>query len=106
MGVENVEYNPGVLEFLKEKDENIKHYILTSGYDEYVMHTEAGKYVEKVYGTSFKYENGELLSKGRLLLLTVSSSTLYKASYKLIFFSFIKADDNDHLNMKMVSFLK
>lgn len=67
MGVENVEYNPGVLEFLKEKDENIKHYILISGYDEYVMHTEAGKYVEKVYGTSFKYENGEFLEIKELM---------------------------------------
>lgn len=67
MGVENVEYNPGVIEFLKEKDENIKHYILTSGYDEYVMHTDAGKSVDKVYGTSFKYQNGEFLGIKELM---------------------------------------
>lgn len=67
MGAKNVKYNPGVLEFLKEKDENIEHYILTSGYDEYVMHTLAGKLVNKVYGTSFEYKNGKFIGIKELM---------------------------------------
>jgi len=67
MGVESVDYNPGVLDFLGEKNDNIKHYILTSGYDEYVMHTKAGKLVDKVYGTSFECKNGKFIGIKELM---------------------------------------
>lgn len=66
IGVENVKYNPGVLDFFKEND-NIKHYILTSGYDEYVLKTSIGKYISKVYGTSYEYQDGEAVGVKELM---------------------------------------
>lgn len=67
MGVENVEYNPGVLDFFQEKDDDIMHYILTSVYDEYVLNTSVAPYFTKVYGTSFKYKNGEAVGIKELM---------------------------------------
>lgn len=67
IGVENVEYNPGVIEFFMEKDSNINHYILTSGYDEYVMETTIGKLVNRVYGTSYEYKDGQVIGIKELM---------------------------------------
>lgn len=53
-GAENVELNPGVLDFLKEMhNKGIKQYIVTSGYGDYVKKTSVATYVDGVIGTCF-----------------------------------------------------
>lgn len=67
IGVQDVEYNPGVLDFFKEDNNDIEHYILTSGYDEYVLKTPVAKYVNKVYGTSYEYHDGKAVGVKELM---------------------------------------
>lgn len=50
-GSKEIEYNLGVVDFLKENND-INHYIVTSGYDEYVKHTVVAPYIKQVFGTT------------------------------------------------------
>lgn len=58
LGAEKVEFNPGVLFFLRKLQEmGVKQYVVTSGYGDFVRKTEAAKYLDGIYGTEFKDEN-------------------------------------------------
>lgn len=55
MGVNDIIYNDGVLDYFSSI-KNVEHYVLTSGYDEYIRHTKIASYLKKVYGTSYKFD--------------------------------------------------
>ena len=60
-GAENVKFNKGVEEYFKEmqyKETGVKHYIVSSGLQEYIYYTKIEKYVQGIYGVTFKKENG------------------------------------------------
>lgn len=61
IGVEKIEYNPGVIEFLKEQNSKIENYILTSGYNEYISKTAIAPYIKNIYGTSYEFVNNEAI---------------------------------------------
>ena len=67
IGKDELEYSPGVIEYFKQKDSDVKSYILTSNYESWVKNSIIGKYVDEVYGTSFKYENGILTGIRRFM---------------------------------------
>lgn len=54
-GVENTEWNPGVLKYFKKfSNKKIKHYVVTAGLEDYVKRTPINKYLETVLGTTMK----------------------------------------------------
>ena len=60
-GAENVNFNKGVVDYFKNtqyKETGIKHYIVTSGLQEYIYETPIKNYIQGVYGVTFKEENG------------------------------------------------
>lgn len=61
LGAKKVQFNKGVIEYFKRFQNSktgIKHYIVTSGIKNYIEETEIGEFVDGVYGTTFKKENG------------------------------------------------
>ena len=60
-GAESVKFNKGVEEYFKAmqyKETGVKHYIVTSGLQEYIYQTSIEKYVQGIYGVTFKEDNG------------------------------------------------
>lgn len=60
-GAENVNLNKGVVDYFKNtqyKETGIKHYIVTSGLQEYIHETPIKNYIQGVYEVTFKEENG------------------------------------------------
>lgn len=59
LGAKTVQFNKGVVEYF-EKYQNsktgIKHYIITSGIKDFVEETEIRKFLDGVYGVTFKYQ--------------------------------------------------
>lgn len=56
LGADNVTLNKGVLEYFEDlcyENTRIKHYVITSGLEEYIKYTPISKYLDDVYGTSF-----------------------------------------------------
>lgn len=61
LGADKVTLNKGVLEYLAELNSNktsLKHYIVTAGFKEYILETPVFKYIDGVYGSTFKVKNG------------------------------------------------
>lgn len=61
LGAKSVEFNNGVEEYFSKfqnKKTGIKHYIITSGIKDYVEETKIRKFVNNVYGVTFKIING------------------------------------------------
>lgn len=57
-GAEDIPFRNGVLEYFeRSKKEDIKHFIVTSGYASFVEKTKIGEYIEKVYGTTYKFKD-------------------------------------------------
>lgn len=62
LGAEKVNYNRGVLEFFESlKNKKINHYILTSGFKEYVKRTEINQYITDVYGTEVSFNKNNII---------------------------------------------
>jgi phosphoserine phosphatase len=62
LGASEVEFNEGVLNYfsdLQYSKTGIKHYVVTSGFQEYVIATPISQYLDGVFGTTFKFENGQ-----------------------------------------------
>lgn len=58
LGADTVTYNNGVEEFLKDlKDNGISNYLLSSGIKVYLEKTNIANLFEKIYGTTFIYNN-------------------------------------------------
>lgn len=56
-GSKNIEFNKGVFEFFEFfTKEDIYHYIVTSGIEEYVRDTKVSKYVTDIFGSTFSYD--------------------------------------------------
>lgn len=59
IGAEKIDFNKGLndyFEYLEDKD--VEHYIVTSGYTEYIKKTKISKFIKDVYGTELTVENG------------------------------------------------
>ena len=60
LGAQNIEYNPGVEEYLEMLNKNnISNYLLSSGVKVYLDRVAVSKYFKKIYATTFKYNNDE-----------------------------------------------
>lgn len=69
-GAKNVKYNKGVEEYFKyfQKDNTgIKHYVVTSGIQDYVEETTISKYLNGIYGSTYN-KNGEVFENINFLL--------------------------------------
>lgn len=61
LGAECVELNDGVVEYFNDlcfDNTGIKHYVVTSGFEEYIRDTKICKYLDGVYGSTFTVKNG------------------------------------------------
>lgn len=61
LGANRTKFNEGINEyfnFISNKFNNVKHYVITSGFKVYVENTPIAKYFTNIYGTTFNYENG------------------------------------------------
>lgn len=70
LGAKDVIFNKGVVEYFKRFQSSItgvKHYILTSGVQDYVAETQIGKLVDGIFGVTFKEENGKYTSIDTLM---------------------------------------
>ena len=63
-GQETLEYNEGILTFFdninpiaKEKEAELKHYILTSGFAAYIQQLPLAKHMTKIYGSIFNLDD-------------------------------------------------
>ena len=69
-GAKNVKYNKGVEEYFKyfqSDNTGIKHYVVTSGIQEYVEETTISKYLNGIYGSTYN-KNGEVFENINFLL--------------------------------------
>ena len=69
-GAKNVKYNKGVEEYFKyfQRDNTgIKHYVVTSGIQDYVEETTISKYLNGIYGSTYN-KNGEVFENINFLL--------------------------------------
>ncbi len=61
-GYDKVKFNKGVLDYFNHFQSNdIKHYVVTSGFKDYVEKTKVKPFLTKVYGTTLKKENDEYI---------------------------------------------
>lgn len=61
LGADKVELNDGVIEYFKDlcsTKTGIKHYVVTSGFEEYIRDTKINPYLDGVYGSTFTVKNG------------------------------------------------
>lgn len=61
LGANRVELNNGVIDYFRNFQSSktgVKHYIITSGLKDYIDDTSIRKFVNDVYGVTFKKENG------------------------------------------------
>lgn len=67
---DKVEFNNGVLEYFDNfqfKNTKMKHYIVTSGFEDYVKETLISKYTNGIYGTTFYSNNNKYTTIDRLM---------------------------------------
>ncbi len=57
-GAMEVTYNPGAIAYF-EKFKNVKHYVITSGYEDYIRRTKIYPYLQEVLGTRVKIDGNE-----------------------------------------------
>ena len=70
LGVKDVVFNPGVLSYfeeMQEKNSGIKHFIVTSGLEEYVCNTEVCNLVDGIYGVTYHREGDIFTTIDRLV---------------------------------------
>lgn len=70
LGAKNVQLNKGVMEYLDDlcfDKTGIKHYVVTSGFEEYIRDTPIMKYIDDVYGSTFSIKD-ELFDKVQVLM--------------------------------------
>lgn len=70
LGAQNTEFSNGVLDFFKEFQSSytgLKHYIVTSGLKYYIEETPLNKYVDGVFGVTYKEKNGVYQDLDQLL---------------------------------------
>lgn len=68
LGSKDVEYNPGVFEFLDYLNKlNIKNYLVSSGLKPFLNKTDIAKKFTKIYATTFKYQNNKIIDIGYLM---------------------------------------
>lgn len=70
LGADNVTLNKGVIEYFKTfqfKKTGIKHFIITSGLEIYVKNTPVNGFVDDIYGTTLKKENGIYIGADRIV---------------------------------------
>ena len=58
VGSYDIEYNLGVINYFEKiKDLKVKNYIVSSGMKIYLENTQVSKYMDRIYATTFKYNN-------------------------------------------------
>ena len=70
LGASNVQFNKGVFEYffdLQYAKTNIKHYVLTSGFEDYVKFTSISPYLNGVFGTTLKVTDSKNLEIDSLM---------------------------------------
>lgn len=70
LGSKNVEFNPGVLSYFDEMGEvntGVKHFIVTSGLEDYVRNTSISSFVNGIYGVTYHRDNDKFTSLDRLI---------------------------------------
>lgn len=61
-GSKDITYSDGVVSYLEEiSNKGVKNYLLSSGLKIYLENTIIAKYFEKIYGTTLKYHNNEVI---------------------------------------------
>lgn len=70
LGVCDIAFHNGVLSYFQNmqfEKTGIKHYVLTSGFEEYIQETLIAPYLDGIYGTTFHVENDEYTKIERLM---------------------------------------
>lgn len=70
LGANDVVFNPGVLSYfeeMQEKNSSIKHFIVTSGFEEYVRNTKICTLVNEIYGVTYHQEGDIFTTVDRLI---------------------------------------
>ncbi len=61
LGANDVELNKGVLEYFNElnyDNTGLKHYVVTSGFEEYIKDTPINEFLDGIFGTTFTIKDG------------------------------------------------
>lgn len=69
-GANDVVFNPGVLSYfeeMQEKNSGVKHFIVTSGFEEYVRNTKISALVNEIYGVTYHQEGDVFTTIDRLI---------------------------------------
>lgn len=85
LGANDVKLNDGVLEYFEDlcfDKTGIKHYVITSGFEEYIRYTPIAKYLNDVYGTTFTIKD-ELYDEVDVLMNDKRKVDLLKKIEKL-----------------------
>lgn len=70
LGAKDITFNPGVLSYfeeLSEKNSGIKHFIVTSGFEDYVRSTRICDLVNGIYGTTYHKEKDIFTKVNRII---------------------------------------
>lgn len=70
LGANDVTFNPGVLSYfeeMQEKNSGIKHFIVTSGFEEYVRNTKICTLVNGIYGVTYRQKEDIFTTVDRLV---------------------------------------
>lgn len=70
IGADKVQLNKGILEYFDRlcfQKSGIKHYVVTSGFEDYIRETPIARYLDDVLGTTFYLANGEYAAMKRLI---------------------------------------
>lgn len=75
---QDVEFNNGVISFFKTMKglDNVKNYIVTSGFEEYVKSTKISPYVDGIYGVTYRKERDTYKEIERLVTDEVKPTTI------------------------------
>lgn len=83
-GQDSIEYNKGVTTFFdninysaKVKNVSLQHYIVTSGFIEYLYNLELAKYFTKIYGSTFKLDKDNNI-------IDIATNTTYQMKIEAI----------------------
>lgn len=61
LGADKMEFNDGVMEFFENlNDYDVSNYILSSGLKTIIERTKVAKFFDKIYATTFKYDNDNI----------------------------------------------
>lgn len=61
-GAEEIIYNPGVISYF-EKFKDVNHYVVTSGYEDYVRKTKIYPYLKDIFGTRITIDNSYMIDQ-------------------------------------------